>query len=70
MKKPTRVQRIVERAVADVHAQETEKFVRSQMKPDLVASAKKAANTFKSESFGLFTRDTEESTHERQKEVR
>lgn len=61
MKPPSRLRRIAERDAAAVHECETEKFVRSQMTPELVASAKKAANTFKSESFGLFTRDNQES---------
>ncbi len=70
MKKPSRLQRIAEREAAEKQARETEVFVRSQMKPELVASAKKAATSFKSEACGLFTRDTEESTHGEQEKVR
>lgn len=57
MKKTSRLRRIAEREAHAVTEAETEKFVRSKMRPELVASAKKAASTFKSESFGLFTRD-------------
>ncbi len=67
MKKPSRLQRIAERDASAKQEIETETFVRSQMKSELVASAKKAAGSFKSESFGLFT---QESTHGEQKEVR
>lgn len=67
MKKPNRLARIAMREVLAEREREVEKYVRSQMRPELVASAKKAAASFKSESFGLFSR---ESTHEGQKEVR
>lgn len=58
MKQGPRAKRIAEREALDELARETEKFVRSRMKPELVASAKKAVSTFKSESFGLFTRES------------
>lgn len=57
MKPGPRARRIAERDTEARHRAETEIYVRSKMKPELVASAKKAGAAFKSESFGLFTRD-------------
>ncbi len=63
----SRRKRLAAREAAAAAERETEIYVRSRMKPGLVASAKKAASSFKSESFGLFTQET---NHEGPKEVR
>ncbi len=67
MKTGGRLARIAAREAADHVDREVEIFVRAQMKPELVAAAKRAMSASKSESFGL---SSKESTNGEQEKVR